>query len=192
MDEDGELVTHGGELELGGFGFEQTAGEAVEGGDDDIRNDFGVLEEGFFGGGEEVDDGAAGALAGGLGDGGAVDVGADGIEGGAGFDVLHLGCEVGEDEGGAHVEEALRLLLRADGFDRSADVVHVTAEGGLEEGALVGEVLVEGADGDSGAGGDAGGGEALFADGDENLKGGLQNGVDTGVGACLDGRFPGL
>ena len=71
-------------------------------------------------------------------------------------------------------------------------MVHVAAEGGLQEGALVGEVLVEGADGDSGARGDAGGGEAFFADGGENLKGGLENGVDTGVGAGLDGGFAGL
>ena len=153
MDEDDEFVAHG---------FEQAAREAVECGDDGIRDDFGILGEGFSGGGEEIDDGAAGALAGGFGDGGAVDVGAYGVEGGAGFDVLHFGFKVGEDEGGAHAEEALRLLSRADGFDGAADVVHVTAEGGLEEGALVGEVLVEGADGDSGAGGNASGGEAFF------------------------------
>ena len=82
--------------------------------------------------------------------------------------------------------------LCADRFDGAADFVHVAAEGGLQEGALVGEVLVEGADGDAGACGDAGGGEAFFADGDENLKGGLENGVDGGVGTGLDGGFAGL
>ena len=96
------------------------------------------------------------------------------------------------DEGGAHVEEAVALMLRGDGFDGAADVVHVAAEGGLEEGALVGEVLVEGADGDSGAGGDSGGGEAFFADGGENLKSGLEDGLDGKVGAGLEGRFAGL
>jgi hypothetical protein len=66
------------------------------------------------------------------------------------------------------------------------------AEAGLEEGALVGEVLIERADGDASAQGDAGGGEALFTDGDQNLKSGLENGVDTGRGAGLDGRFAGF
>jgi len=192
VDEDDEFFAHGVELVLGGFGFEQAAGEAVESGDDGVRDDFGVLGEGFAGGGEELDDGVAGSLAGGLGDGGTVDVGADGVEGGAGFDVLHLGGEVGEDEGGAHVEQAGGGLLGADGFDGGTDLVHVAAEGGLKKGALVGKVLIEGSDGDSGAGGDPCGGEALFADGGENLKGGLQDGLDGGVGTCLDGRFAGL
>lgn len=125
-------------------------GDAVEGGEDDGCDDFGILGEGFFGGGEEIDDGAAGALAGGLGDSGAIDIGADRVQGCAGFDVLHLGSEEGEDEGGAHVEEALGLLLRADCFDGGADLVHVSAEACLQEGALIGEVLVEGADGDAG------------------------------------------
>jgi len=131
-------------------------------------------------------------VAGGFGDGGAVDVGAYGVEGCAGFDALHLGGEEGEDEGGAHVEEAFGLVLRADCFDGGADLVHVAAEGCLEEGALVGEVLVEGADGDAGACGDAGGGEALFTDRGQNLKGGLENGVDRGVGTGLDRGFAGF
>lgn len=86
----------------------------------------------------------------------------------------------------------MAAVLGGGGFDGGADVVHVNAEAGLEEGALIGEVLVEGADGDAGAVGDAGGGEAFFADGDENLKGGLEDGVDRGAGAGLEGRFAGL
>ena len=111
----------------------------------------------------------------------AVDVGAHGVERRAGLDVVHLGFKVGEDEGGAHVEEAIALMFCADGFDGAADLVHVKAEAGLQEGALVGEVLIEGADGDAGTRGDAGGGEAFFTDGGQNLKGGLQDGVDAGV-----------
>ena len=103
-------------------------------------------------------------MAGGLGDRSAVDVGAHGVEGCAGFDALHLRGEVGEDKRRAHVQEAFALVSLADGFDGAADLVHVDAEAGLEEGALVGEVLVEGADGDAGACGDAGGGEAFFSD----------------------------
>jgi len=105
-------------------------------------------------------------VAGGFGDGGSVDVGAYGVERGAGFDVLHFGGEVGVDEGRAHVEEAVTGVLGADGFDGAADLFHVMAEAGLQQGALVGEVLVERADGDSGARGDSRGGEALLADGD--------------------------
>jgi len=55
-------------------------------------------------------------------------------------------------------------VLGADGFDGGADLIHVAAESGLEEGALVGEVLVEGAYRYASAQGDAGGGEAFFTD----------------------------
>jgi len=96
------------------------------------------------------------------------------------------------DEGGAHVQEAVALVGCADGFDGVADGVHVAAEGCLKEGALVGEVLVEGSYGDAGACGDAGGGEAFFSDRGQNLKGGLQDGVNRGVGTGLDGGFAGL
>jgi hypothetical protein len=65
----------------------------------------------------------------------------------------------------------------------------VAAETGLEECALIGEVLVEGADGDTGAAGDEGGGEALLAAGEQNLNGGVENGVDRDGGTGLDGRF---
>jgi hypothetical protein len=40
--------------------------------------------------------------------------------------------------------------------------------------------------------GDVGGCEALFADGEQNLNGGFENGLDTGGGTGLDRRFTGL
>ena len=74
-------------------------------------------------------------------------------------------------------------------FDGGVDLVEVMAERGLKERALVGEVLVEGSDGDASPLSDARGGEAFFADGEQNLNGGLAEGLYAGAGARLDRRF---
>jgi hypothetical protein len=150
---------------------------------------LGIFGEAFFGGGEQSGDGAQGASTDGFGDGGSLDVGTDSIEGGAGFYAAHFGGEEGVDQGRAHIHECGAAVLLAYVIDGLADLVHVAAETGLEECALIGEVLVEGADGDTGAAGDEGGGEALLAAGEQNLNGGVENGVHSDCGTGLDGRF---
>jgi hypothetical protein len=68
----------------------------------------------------------------------------------------------------------------------------MTSQGGLEKRALVREILIEGSHGDAGAMGDAGGGQPLLADTEQNLNGGFENGIDAGGRSRLNGRFTGL
>jgi hypothetical protein len=65
------------------------------------------------------------------------------------------------------------LVLLACLFYGVAYFVHVALEASLEKRTFIGKVLVECAHGYSGAGGDAGCGQALLADGEKNLNGGL-------------------
>jgi pyridoxine 4-dehydrogenase len=102
---------------------------------------------------------------------------------------VHLCIEIGEDECGTHLKQALVLVLLADYLYGAAHLIDVTSEAGLQERAFVREVLVERANGDASACGDARGGQALLADGDQNLNGGLQNGFYRGGGARLKGRL---
>jgi hypothetical protein len=62
-------------------------------------------------------------------------------------------------------------------------------EDGLEQRRLVGVVLVERADADAGTFGDAGRGEPIFADGDQNLKGGFEDRVHRGGRTRLNRLF---
>jgi len=149
-----ELVADGFELSGGGGMLEDAAADANH---DALQHEGGRFRsgcKGFGGCGEHFDDGfgAAGAVL--LADSGAVDVGADGVEGRGGFGVTHLGGEKGGDEGGDALPEGFAVLLEADALDFAGDVFEVESEGGLQERAFVREVLVERADGDSGAGGD--------------------------------------
>ena len=192
--EEDELFAHMREEAGGVGGLEEDAADADHGTHEDGGDEVGVRVveggvEGVGGGGEEIGEGEVEAAAKFMGDAGAVDIGADGVEGGADAGALHFGVEEGTDDGGDHDLEGGAAVGAADVFDGLPDVLEVLLEGGLEEGAFIGKVLVEGADGDAGAGGDAGGGEALLADTDENLKGGFEDGGDAGGGAGLDGRF---
>ncbi len=175
---------------LGGdFGFEEAAADAGHGG---LQHERGEVErdvELFRGAGEGFAEGLRVADAEIFDDAEAVDVGGDGVEGEADGGVGHLGAEEGVGDGRDHVAERLAAMGGAGGFHGVADGGEVAAECGLEQRGLVGEVLVEGADGDSGTVGDAGGGEALLADGDENLKRGFEDGFDSGRGAGLDRLF---
>ena len=189
--EEDEFVADAGELLLGVGVLDEAAADTGEGALQDGGDELGIVREGLRGGLEHGGDGAPAAVAHLAGDAGAVEVGADGVEGDAGAGVSHLRGQKGGDEGGGHAGKGLGGLFAADALDGLGDIVEVMAHGGLQEGALVGEVLVEGADRDAGARGDAGGGEALLADVAKNLNGGLEKGVDAGRGACLDGRFAG-
>lgn len=171
------------------WGFEQSAACSCERGLQHRRDELRVCGELFLCGIEHGDDGAIDFEAGGTHDRGAINVRTDGVEGYADFAVFHFCLEKLGDQGGCHVLKRGACLLAADGLDGGNDVVHVALQRRAEESAFVGEVLVEGADGDSGAGGDSGGGETLFADGDQNLKCCLKNGVYAGGGARLHGRF---
>src|SRR5580704_15664935 len=62
-------------------------------------------------------------------------------------------------------------------------------EHGAEQGLLVGEILVQSSDGDTGAVGDACGGQALLPFGEQNLNGCGENCVHCDGGAGLHGRF---
>jgi len=149
-----ELVADGFELGGGGWVLEDAAADADHDALQHEGDRFGGGGEGLGSGGEHFNDGFRAARAVLLADSGAVDVGADGVEGRGGFGVAHLGGEEGGDEGGDALAEGLAVLLEADTLDFPGDVFEVESEGGLQEGALVREVLVERADGDSGAGGD--------------------------------------
>lgn len=135
---------------LRGLVFEEATGNAADGREDDGGDEFGVAVEAFGCGAEERGGVAEGSGAHGFCDAHAVDVGGDGVEAGAVVDVVELGVEVGVDECGGLVEDADVARRFADGFDRRGDVVQVATECGLQKRALVGEVLVERADGDSG------------------------------------------
>ena len=187
--EEDEFFAHAGEEAGGVGGFQQDAADADHGAVENGGEERGVMRERVGGGGEELSESEVDTGADVAGDAGAVDVGADRVEGGADTGALHFRVEEGADDGGDHDLKGGAAVGAADVFDSLPDVLKMLIEGCLEEGALVREVLIESADRDAGAGGDAGGGEALLADADENLKGGLENGVDAGDGAGLDGRF---
>ena len=121
-----------------------------------------------------------------------VDVGADGVKSDTGLGVAHFGLEKCGDEGGGHLAEGFTLLLPAGAFDSFGDFGKVAFQGGLQEGAFVGEVLVQGADGDASAQSDPGSGEPLFSDPEQNLNRGLENGFHAGSRTGLYGRFAGL
>jgi hypothetical protein len=187
-----EFVAQGVVELFGVGGIEQGTADAKQrclqhGGDQ-----FRVAVEGVAGAGEHGDDGFVGAKGLLLVDFGAVDVGDDGVEGDAGLDVFDFDFEVRVDESFGHLPQGFAVLCETGLLDGAGDDVEVACKGGAEQGGLVREVLVEGADGDAGAVGDAGGGEAVFADGEQNLNGGLQHGVHAGGGAGLDGRFAGF
>jgi hypothetical protein len=144
------------------------------------------------GGFEHCDDGFVGAVAHLADDLCGVEIGADGVEGDAGFDTSHFGCEECGDECGRLQLEGLASLFAADGFDGVGDFVEVAFEDGLQERALVGEVLIQGADGDAGSCGDSCGGQAILSDVEQNLKGRFENRFDAGGGTSLNGRFAGV
>jgi hypothetical protein len=180
-----ELVADRVEACVGRRKFKDAAADADHEALEHEGDGFGVGGEGFRGAGQHIDDGAGAADAHLLADFRAVNVGADRVEGCGGFGVAHLGREECGDQSGDHISQRLALLLEADALDFAGDEFEMTAEGGLQQGALVGEVLVKGADGDSGARGDKGGGETLLAVAQQNLNGGLQHGVDRGDGTRL-------
>ena len=121
----------------------------------------------------------------------AIDVGGDRIQGHAGLAVLYLGCQelvCQRDPHGGHRFAAF-LLARLE--DRRDHVVEVTPQRRLQQGTLVGEVLVQGADRNAGALGNARRRQSLLAYLEQNLKCRFQHGVDTGGRTRLNGRLSG-
>jgi pyridoxine 4-dehydrogenase len=189
VDEDNELFAQRLDLALGRLCFEDSAGDSIEGRHDDGGNDFRIFGEAFFCSCEESSYGAECACACRFCDSLPFDVGAYGVQGCACLHITHLCVEVGGEEGGRHFKQTFVPVAFADVEDGFVDLIHVASECSLQQRALVGEVLIEGSDGDACACGDQGGGEALLADCQQNLNGGLQNRVDSDGGTRLNGRL---
>lgn len=105
------------------------------------------------------------------------------------IDVVELGVEVGVNKRRGLLENALVRPRLSRGLDKFNDVIQVAAQRGLKQRALVREVLVERAHGDASALRDEGCSELLFPNGDQNLKSGLQDGVDRHAGTRLNRHF---
>src|SRR5262245_63087444 len=81
------------------------------------------------------------------------------------------------------------MILSACALHGLGDMIEVLLEHGKEQRVLVGEVLIQGADRYSRPLGNAGCGQLVGADGEQNLNGGFGNGVDGDRRSRLDRRF---
>jgi pyridoxine 4-dehydrogenase len=173
----------------GSTGFEDAAADADHGGLYGEGRDALVDGEFFRGFGEDTGEGGFVAEAEVFGDAETVDVGTDGVEREAGARLGHLGAEECGGDAGDGFGERLAAVGVAGSFEECGDVEKVAAQDGLQQRALVGEVLVERADGDAGAVGDEGGGEFFFTYAEQNLNGSVENGFDGDGGTLLERLF---
>lgn len=184
-----ELLADGRQELLCGLVFKQSASDASDAAENHGSDEFEFAGEAFCCRAEECSGAAMRSVTDVTCDAHAVYVCGNGVEAGTVVHIVEFGVEIGVDERCGLIEDAAVAFRFADVFYRCNDVVHVAAQRGLQERALIGEVLVKRANRNSGAMGDECGGEFLFADADQNLKRGLQNGVDGGFRTRLNGRL---
>ena len=146
-----EFLPQDVELLLGRTGFEQSPADSAHCPLQHRSYECRVFREHLAGGGQHCNNGLIGPYTHLLRDLRSVHVGAYGVESDTGFGIPHLGIEECVDESCRHVLERLPFLLPADSFHRLRNFVEVTFQDGLQERALVGEVLIQGSDRDTGS-----------------------------------------
>jgi len=90
------------------------------------------------------------------------------------------------------LRECFTLLLMADEFDGPGDFVEVPFQGSLEKRFFVGEILIQGSDGDTGSLRYSCRGELLLAHVEQNLNGCFENRIDACSRTSLNRQFTGL
>ena len=116
-------------------------------------------------------------------------IGAYRVKGDARLRVSHLGFKERRHQGGSHLLERMPSLLVTDALHGFRDLVQVTFQGGLQQGGLVGEILIKSSDRHAGSQRHLGRREPLLSRLEQNLNSRFENRVYARRRTGLNRRF---